>query len=128
MIKTTALLKKYNIKDPIRYDDVVSMGTFQYYFMVKPYKTPHKGEAKAFISILKEHCASDYMYDQWGTGRYFFKAGGATIECWVAVEKGEIEIETFLSYNKETVHKDLYKIIKVDYLLYCLLKRHGLQA
>lgn len=127
MIRTMELLKKYHINEIPKNNEVISLNECDYYFHVMPFKTNFQGKPKEFIDMLKTQFTSDVVYDQKGSGRYFFKTGTTIIELCVLIEKDEVNVESYLCYSKENLAKDLYKIIKLDYLLYCLLKRFDLQ-
>jgi hypothetical protein len=127
MIKTTKLLKKYHTREIPSEQEVIPLDECAYYFHIMPYKTNDEGKAREFLDMLKEKFSSGVIYDQKGSGRYFFKRGMSVLELCITVEENMIYLDSYLCYNQGCISNELFKMIKLDYLVYCILKRYGLQ-
>ncbi|MGN5651104.1 hypothetical protein [Bacillus sp. Brlt_9] len=127
MNKSVEVLKRWHIKEPKNYQASVPLNKINQFFCIKEKSVPVNEKRIEFLSNLNKECSSSIRVDNRGSGRYFFKAGRSALEIFVLVEDNEIKIEPFIFYNEHEIKNDIQKIIYKEYIIFCLLKKWGLQ-
>ncbi|MCK2000659.1 hypothetical protein MZM54_04560 [[Brevibacterium] frigoritolerans] len=127
MKKSIDLLKKWHIEEPNSYQSVAPLKNINRLFCIKEKVIKLEMKQMEFLKYLQKECTNSLSVDANGSGRYFFKAGRCIIELFILIENDQMIIEPFLLYNDNEVKEDLQKIISKEYIIFCLLKKWGLQ-
>lgn len=88
-----------------------------YYFHTMPVSIKKKETQQTFLKEL--NAATN--------GNFYFRVGSSVIELCVQLEKDEIMVEALLHYCEKRIKDEMQRVIKLDYLIHCLLKKYGLQ-
>lgn len=127
MKKSIELLKKWHIQEPNGYQAVAPLNNINRLFCIKEKTITLKANQLEFLKYLQKECINSLSVDANGSGRYFFKAGRSILELFILIENNQMKLEPYLLYNESEIQKDIQKIICKEYIIFCLLKKWGLQ-
>lgn len=127
MKKSIELLKKWHIEEPNVYESVAPLNNINRLFCIKEKTLKLEAKQLEFLKYLQKECTNSLSVDPNGSGRYFFKAGQSILEIFILIENSHMKIEPYLLYNEREVSKDIQRIMAKEYVIFCLLKKWGLQ-
>lgn len=128
MKKSIELLKKWHIEEPNSYESVAPLHYINRLFSIREMTIKLQPKQLEFLKNLQKECINSLSVDVLnGSGRYFFKVGRSILELFIFIENGQMKIEPYLLYNDKDVQEDIQKIVHKEYMIFCLLKKWGLQ-
>ncbi|MED4284964.1 hypothetical protein [Priestia megaterium] len=128
MKKSIELLKKWHIEEPNSYQSIAPLNNINRLFSIKEKTVSMEGTQLEFLKYLQKECVNSVAVNTTnGSGRYFFKVGRSILELFILIENNQIKIEPYLLYNDSEVQRDIQKIVCKEYVIFCMLKKWGLQ-
>ncbi|MDU9694224.1 hypothetical protein WKH56_07480 [Priestia sp. SB1] len=128
MKKSIELLKKWHIEEPNSYQSIAPLNNINRLFSIKEKTVSMEGTQLEFLKYLQKECVNSVAVNTAnGSGRYFFKVGRSILELFILIENNQIKIEPYLLYNDSEVKRDIQKIVCKEYVIFCMLKKWGLQ-
>ena len=124
LLETMKKIKSMNVKEPEINTEVLPLSK-NIFFNFEKKKVPKNHINLEFINNLKLNCHTDMnTFNKFG--RYFFDLNGAYLEIFISIEEDEIIIEPYLIY-KDSIKKNIQKIIYREFFLYCIFKKNLMQ-
>ena len=117
-------LKLMNVKEPENNTEVLPLNK-NIFFNFEKKSVPKNQVNLEFIANLKKNCHTDMnTYNKFG--RYFFDLNVAYLQIYISIEEDKIIIEPYLIY-KDTIKRNIQKIIYRKFFLYCIFKKNLLE-
>lgn len=127
MNETLKTIERY-IDEPI---DGLSIETVElngsnFLFSLRSFEAAKEESTVQFLQGLRRYIHPEFKIDEEGSGIYFFKTGATVIELDISINE-TVKVTPYLSYEGVLLPQDFERIVYLDHLLYCILKKHGLQ-
>lgn len=95
-------------------------------FSLRPSKVERTIKNTKFLKNLKKLNSNENITDENGSGVYYFKYDNCIIELDVSIEE-QISIIPYLYVDYDKIKNEIIKLTEMDYLLFSVLKKNGLQ-
>lgn len=127
MNKSIQLLKKWHTSSPKKFQCVSPLSDISRLFSIREKEIKLVPNQLVFLKNLQKECVNCLSVDPNGSGRYFFRAGKSILEIFIFIEEDIVLVKPFLLYDEELIQQDIQQVIHKEYIIYCMLKKWGLQ-
>ena len=127
MDKSINLLKKWHISSPKKFQSVSPLSDVTRLFSIREKEIKIDPKQLDFLKQLQQECINCLSIDPNGSGRYFFRAGNSILEIFIFIEDDVVLVQPFLLYDDIHIKQDIQRIIHKEFIIYCMLKKWGLQ-
>lgn len=124
MNNSIKLLKKYKTEPTI--GRTVEINEKLCLFSLRHYKSDITQEKLFFLKELKQITNEGFKMDENGSGVYHFKRDNSIIELDISIDDS-IDIKPYIIYQEKNVKEDIDDLMKLDYLIFSILKSNDLQ-